>query len=381
MPANGRTSLTLASTPNEPGSILGWSKDGKHIYTYEPYHTTTKVFRLNTDGKGMSEWSVGAKETISAIELNDAGTHFGMVMQSTTKSGDAYFSSVTSFAPVKISNVNPEIAGNPVPKTEIITWKSIDGKEIEGLLTYPLNYESGNKYPLLLNIHGGPAGVFGQTFIAGNTGGYPIAAFAEQGMFILRPNPRGSTGYGVDFRLANQRDWGGADYQDLMTGVDYVIGKGLIDSTRMGVMGWSYGGFMSSWIVGHTNRFKAASIGAPVVDLVSQNMTDDIGGFLPSYMKKQRWEDWDVYNAHSPIRFVQNVNTPVLLQHGEADVRVPFSQGIMFYNALKRRSVPVRFLVLPRQPHGPTEPKMATKVAQTNLEWMQHYLLGKPKTF
>jgi dipeptidyl aminopeptidase/acylaminoacyl peptidase len=166
-----------------------------------------------------------------------------------------------------------------------------------------------------------------------------------------------------------------------MTGVDYLIARGMVDSTKMGVMGWSYGGFMSSWVVGHTNRFKAASIGAPVVDLVSQNMTDDIGGFLPSYMKKQPWEDWDVYNSHSPLRYVQNVTTPVLLQHGEADIRVPFSQGVMFYNALKRRGVPVRFLVLPRQPHGPTEPKMTLKIQQTNLDWMQHYLLNKPKAF
>ena len=380
MPVNGGATVTLASTPNEPGNILGWSKDGRYIYTYEPYHTTAKIFKLGADGKSITEWS-GGKDLISSVELNEGGTHFGMVMQSTSKPGDAYITSSTAFSPLKISNVNPEVAAYPVPKTEVVTWKSTDGKEIEGLLTYPLHYEAGKKYPLLLNIHGGPAGVFNQTFIAGNGGGYPIAAFAEQGMFVLRPNPRGSTGYGVDFRLANQRDWGGADYLDLMTGVDYVINKGLVDSTRMGVMGWSYGGFMSSWVVGHTNRFKAASIGAPVVDLVSQNMTDDIGGFLPSYMKKQPWEDWDVYNAHSPLRFVQNVKTPVLLQHGEADIRVPFSQGVMFYNALKRRNIPVRFLVLPRQPHGPTEPKMALKVAQTNLDWMQHYLQDKPKAF
>ena len=155
----------------------------------------------------------------------------------------------------------------------------------------------------------------------------------------------------------------------------------MADPEKMGVMGWSYGGFMSSWIVGHTNRFKVASIGAPVVDLAAQNMTDDIAGFLPSYMKKQPWEDWDVYSAHSPLRYVQNVKTPVLLQQGEADIRVPFSQGIMFFHALKRRAVPVRFLVLPRQPHGPIEPRMILKVNQTNLAWMQQYLLNKPKEF
>ncbi len=381
VPVNGGKALPLANTPNEPGSLLGWSNDGKSVFTTEAYHTTAKVFRLSTDGKNITEWNTGNKDMITSIDLNENATHFGLVMQNTTRPGDAYISTTASFAPVKLSNVNPEIAKYPVPKTEVIKWKSFDGKEIEGLLTYPLNYESGKKYPLILNVHGGPAGVFSETFIAGNSGSYPIAAFAEKGIFVLRPNPRGSTGYGVEFRLANQRDWGGADYKDLMTGVDYVIAKGFVDSSKMGVMGWSYGGFMSSWIVGHTNRFKAASIGAPVVDLVSQNMTDDIGGFLPSYMKKQPWEDWDVYNTHSPLRYVQNVSTPILLQHGESDIRVPFSQSVMFYNALKRREVPVRFLVLPRQPHGPTEPKMALKVAQTNMEWMQHYLLGNPKAF
>jgi len=380
VPFEGGRETVLASTPNEPGSIIGWSADGKYIYAYEPHRTGAKIFRLGIDGKSISEWNTG-KDFISNVDLNEKGTHFSFVMQNLTRPGDAYVSPAAQFAPVKISTVNPAIADYPVPRTELVRWKSFDGKEIEGLLTYPLHYETGRKYPLLLNIHGGPAGVFGETFIAGNQSIYPIAAMAEQGFFILRPNPRGSTGYGVDFRLANLRDWGGGDYQDLMTGVDHVIAKGLVDSTRMGVMGWSYGGFMSSWIVGHTTRFKAASIGAPVVDLASQNMTDDVQGLLPMYMKKQPWEDWDVYSNLSPLRYVQNVSTPVLLQHGEADIRVPFNQGVMFYNALRRRGVPVRFLVLPRQPHGPTEPRMLLKSAQTNIEWMQQHIMGKARAF
>ncbi|MCW3116754.1 MAG: putative secreted peptidase [Chitinophagaceae bacterium] len=381
IPAGGGQAVTLANTPNEPGELLGWSNNGQYLYTSEAYHTSTKLFRLGASGNGITEWNTGVKNMMSLVDLNESGSHFGFVMQNTSLTSDAYVSSTSSFSPVKISTINPEIASYPVPKTEVVKWKSFDGKEIEGLLTYPLNYEAGKKYPLILNIHGGPAGVFAETFIAGNIGQYPIAALAEKGIFVLRPNPRGSTGYGVEFRLSNQRDWGGADYKDLMAGVDYAISRGLADSTKMGVMGWSYGGFMSSWIVGHTKRFKAASIGAPVVDLVSQNMTDDIAGFASSYMKKQPWEDWNVYDTHSPLRFVQNVTTPILLQQGDADIRVPFSQGIMFYNALKRRGVPVRYLVLPRQPHGPTEPKMILKANQTNLDWMEHYLLGKDKGF
>jgi dipeptidyl aminopeptidase/acylaminoacyl peptidase len=257
----------------------------------------------------------------------------------------------------------------PIGRTEIIKWKGADGLEIEGLLTYPLNYTAGKKVPLILNIHGGPAGNFGQTCIASNQGTYPLAALSEDGYAILRPNPRGSSGYGSSFRMANRQDWGGKDYIDLMNGVDQVIKMGVTDETMLGVMGWSYGGYMSSWIVGHTNRFKAASIGAPVVDLSFQNLTDDIEGFLPSYFKSDPWNNWSMYSEHSPLRYVQNVQTPVMLQHGEADQRVPLGNSIMFYNALKRRNIPVKLLVLPRQPHGPNEPRMVLKTMQTNIEW------------
>ena len=371
---------TLADTPNGPAELIGWSSNGKTIYTLEPFHTSTKIFSLSSDGKQATEWTTGTKGVLSGLELNSKGTHFGFTFQNTSIPQDGYISSTSSFSALKISNINPELANLPVPKTELISWKSFDGMEIEGLLTYPLNYEAGKKYPFILNIHGGPAGVFSENFIA-VSGIYPLAALAENDIFILRPNPRGSNGYGLKFREANHRDWGGGDYKDLMAGVDYAISKGWADANKMGVMGWSYGGFMSSWIIGHNNRFKVASIGAPAVDLVTQDLTDDIPGFLPSYMEKQPYEDWKVYDDHSPLRFVQNVKTPVLLQHGQADIRVPFSQGIMFYNALKRRGVPVRFLVLPRQPHGPAEPSMILKTAQTNLSWMLHYLQGKELGF
>ncbi len=371
---------TLADTPNGPAELIGWSNDGKTVYTLEPFHTSTKIFRLSSDGKQATEWTTGTKGVLSGLELNSKGTHFGFTFQDTSIPQDGYISSVSNFSAQKISTINPELASLPVPKTELISWKSFDGMEIEGLLTFPLNYEAGKKYPFILNIHGGPAGVFSESFIA-VSGIYPLAALAENDIFILRPNPRGSNGYGLKFREANHRDWGGSDYKDLMAGVDYVITKGWADPNKMGVMGWSYGGFMSSWIVGHTNRFKVASIGAPAVDLATQDLTDDIPGFLPSYMEKQPYQDWTVYDDHSPLRFVQNVKTPVLLQHGQADIRVPFSQGLMYYNALKRRGVPVRFLVLPRQPHGPAEPSMILKTAQTNLSWMLHYLQGKELGF
>jgi dipeptidyl aminopeptidase/acylaminoacyl peptidase len=377
----GGTVKKLASTPNDQPTILSWSRDGSHIYVSDAKKTLQGLYELGLDGHEITEWSKGCTDFVNAFSLNKNGTFWGFVLQNPAKPGEAYVSPVSAYTPVKISDINADLVGNPVPRTELIHWKSFDGKEIEGLLTYPINYEPGKKYALILNPHGGPAGGYNESFIASNQGAYPIASLAENGIFVLRPNPRGSTGYGAEFRMANQRDWGGGDFKDIMAGVDQIIKMGMADPDKLGVMGWSYGGFMTSWIVGHTDRFKAASIGAPVVDLSFQNLTDDIAGFLPSYMKSDPWADWAVYDEHSPLRFVQNVKTPVLLQQGEADARVPFSNSLMFYHALQRRGIPVRLLALPRQPHGPTEPKMILKVTQSNLDWFEKYLAENKKGF
>ncbi len=373
-------SWRLKATPDENGGIIGWTPDGKNILWAEANKTLNSVYQLSVDGKSITEWNKGSKDFIGAVAINTTGTHLAFTLQNPSQLPEAYISSLTNFSPVKITSINAAHTGKALPKTEVVKWKGADGKEIEGLLTYPINYKPGQKVPFILNVHGGPAGVFTQTCVAGNQGTYPIAAFSEAGYAVLRPNPRGSTGYGAEFRMANREDWGGKDFQDIMAGVDHVIKMGVADESKMGVMGWSYGGFMSSWIVGHTDRFKVASIGAPVVDLAHQNLTDDIEGFLPSYFKSNPWDDWSKYDAHSPLRFIQNVKTPVMLQHGEADLRVPFSNSVMFYNALRRRNVPVRLLALPRQPHGPQEPRMVLKTMQTNLEWFDKYI-GEKKGF
>ena len=377
-------SWRLAATPNEDGgigsaAIIGWTPDGKGLLWGEPNHTLNSIYWLGIDGKTRTEWTTGIRNLLTSPTLNSKGTAMSFLLQGPSEFPEVYLSRLDKFDPVKLTNL---VSSNNklLPKTELIKWKGADGQEIEGLLTYPLNYQPGTRVPFLLNIHGGPAGVFQQTCVAANGGSYPIATLAEMGYAILRPNPRGSSGYGTAFRTANRADWGGKDFIDIMAGVDEVIKRGVADENKMGVMGWSYGGFMSSWIVGHTNRFKVASIGAPVVDLGFQNLTDDIEGFLPSYFQSEPWNNWALYDAHSPLRFVQNVQTPVLLQHCEGDQRVPISNGIMFYNALRRRQVPVRMLVMPRQAHGPTEPTMILKTMQSNVEWFEKYL-GARKSF
>jgi len=365
-------SWRLKASPDEDGSIVGWTPDNKNVLLFEAKKTLTGIYLLSTDGKSITEWTEKEMNYIANVSVSNGNISF--ILQNPTQLPELYMSAISTHLPKKITSINDAYSNKQLGKTELIRWKSFDGKEIEGLLTYPVNYQPGKKVPLLLNIHGGPAGVFSQSCIASNQGVYPLASLSENGFAVLRPNPRGSTGYGTNFRVANKQDWGMGDYQDVMLGVDAVIKMGVTDESMLGVMGWSYGGYLSSWIVGHTNRFKAASIGAPVVDLAFQNMTDDVESLMPVYFNGDPWNNWDLYTKHSPLRYVQNVKTPVMLQHGEADFRVPLGNSVMFYNALRRRGIPVKLLVLPRQPHGPFEPKMVMVAMHSNLDWFKEHL-------
>lgn len=377
-PAGGGAPKSLALSYDAQPGIAGWSADSKRIYFAEPKGTGTQLYVVDVAANRIQEIKT-TTAVYGGMSLNRSGSTFGFVRQTSDTPADVFVASATDFAPVQISRVNGDMKLPAVGRTEVITWKSKDGKPIEGLLTYPVGYQAGQRVPLILNIHGGPAGVFQQSFLGGR-GAYPLATFSSRGYAILRPNPRGSSGYGTDFRRANIKDWGMGDYQDLMTGVDFVIQLGVADPDRLGVMGWSYGGFMTSWVVTQTKRFKAASAGAPVTNLMSFNGTADIPGFVPDYFGGQSWDIIDVYQKHSPMFNVKGVSTPTMVQHGEADVRVPISQGYEFYNALKAQGVPSRMLVLPRQPHGPNEPKMQVAAMQANLDWFEKYIGSKAET-
>ena len=220
----------------------------------------------------------------------------------------------------------------------------------------------------MLSVHGGPAGTFTRTFTVGYTY-YPLQALQAKGFFVLRPNPHGSSGYGWKFRFANISDWGGGDYKDLMAGVDYLIDKGMADAERLGVMGWSYGGYMTSWIITQTDRFKAAAVGAGVINLFSFTGTTDILSFIPSYFEGEVWERNNIYRERSAVHNIANAVTPTLILHGENDARVPLSQGYELYHALKRKGVDVKMVVYPRTPHGPREPKLLLDVMNHHLEF------------
>ncbi len=356
----------LRATPDESPFLLGWL-NGSTLLALETTGTTSSLLKLR---RGADPERFAEAGAITGANLSASGRHVALVSMGSSTPPEAVVSRTGRWSPTAISNVHGGESRFPVGYTETVTWLSSDEMEIEGLLTYPVGYTDGDRVPLLLLIHGGPAGVHTQRYLA-TPYPYPLAAFAAEGYALLRANPRGSGGYGAEFRRANRNDWGGGDFQDLMAGVDKVIDMGVADPQRLGVMGWSYGGYMTSWVITHTNRFKAASIGAPVTDLVAFNGTADIVDFLPDYFSGDFWERESIYRERSPLMHVANARTPALIQHGQADLRVPLGQGTALYRALKRRGVETRMVIYPRAPHGPREPRQILHLMRDNLAWFQ----------
>jgi dipeptidyl aminopeptidase/acylaminoacyl peptidase len=370
----GQLMQLLAPTFNEGiflagPNILGWTQDGQHVLFFEPKHTKYHVAVVPINGSPAHEILAGDC-FFKDPALSPDRTHLGFISQSPMSSPEAYISSLSNFAPKQISALNDSSAAEI--KTEVVTWQSKDGLDIEGLLTYPRDYTKGQAYPLLVVIHGGPMGFFDETFI-GTPNAYPIASFAENGFVVFRPNPRGSCGYGKKFRCANYGDWGGDDFLDIMTGVDALIAKGIADPQRMGVMGWSYGGYMSAWIVSQTSRFKAASLGAGPYNLVSLAGTTDLHRLLPDYLG-DFFDQPELYKNRSPLTFVSRITTPCLIQHGTDDKRVPASQAYELYHALERLGNKPVLILYPGMGHRLSDPKMQLDAMRSNLEWFQKYL-------
>jgi len=372
--AQGGTPRDLAISFDESPAGWSWLADSKTICYTEAYHTSSHIYTVGVDGSKPKKISTHTKGLMTATAMNAKGD-MAYIYQDTETPAEVYAATIANLQHRRVSNAHGDFMLNqPIAKSEITTWKSKDGKyTIEGIVTYPHGYQKGKKYPLILNIHGGPAGVFTETY-TGQSSPYPIQAFAAKGYAVLRTNPRGSSGYGAEFRQANHRDWGFSDYDDIMGGVDKLIADGVVHADSLVVTGWSYGGYMTSMIVTKTNRFKAAMAGAPVTNLMSFNGTADIPDFLPSYFEKEFWDDPAVYAKHSAMFNIKNAVTPTLVIHGERDDRVPPEQGLQLHRALQRRNIPTQMVLYPRQPHGFVEPKFIVNVGERTMAWFDEYL-------
>jgi dipeptidyl aminopeptidase/acylaminoacyl peptidase len=283
----------------------------------------------------------------------------------------------------KLTDVNPELREFDLGETSIVKWRSFDDMEIFGLLLTPPKWKSGDPAcPLLVYVHGGPGGgvthgLFPQFMTSvSQVDPYPTAAFASAGYAVLFPMPRGGAGYGEKGQRAITRAWGEADYRDIMAGVDEMIRSNVADPDRLGIMGASYGGYMTDWIVTQTGRFKAASTGASISDLTDPYYLTDAGDFMVDYFGKP-WENRESYLAHSPLTFAQRVTTPLLIQHGERDPRTPVAGAWKFYRALKALGKTVELYVYPRGGHVMYEPVLQREVMRRNLEWFLRWIPPK----
>ncbi len=356
------------------GGPLVWSPDAQYVAFQANQRTALHLLRASPHG-GPVEPLTRGPEVNTALSYDAKRTMAVFLREDDTHPREVYRVSIPGGAPEPLTDTNPQVRDLLPLRRELVSWKGADGWDMDGLLILPVGYRPGQRVPLILNVHGGPAGAHANTFAAANkVYGWPL--FAQKGYAILFPNPRGSGGYGAAFRAANVRDWGGKDYQDLMMGVDALIERGLADRNRLAVCGWSYGGFMTSTIVTKTDRFRAAVVGAGVTDLVSMAGTCDIPDFNRSYFDSWPWEDPTFYVEHSALLHAGNVRTPTLMVHGQADERVPTSQGWEFYTALRKTGVPTDLLLLPRQPHGPREPRLLRSCLEWHFDWINRYTLS-----
>ena len=363
----------LSNTPNRDSNIISWTSDDKNLIISESINTTSQILLLPANGEQFISWS-GKKYkegVITSIVKSKKSDKIILCYEKLDSPVELYITNSNYPSFTKLTDIN-DFDFPKLSKTEIITWNSSDGMEIEGILTYPKNYKKGMRYPVILQIHGGPAGVFSQRF-NGRPGIYMTEYFSEKGYVTIKPNPRGSTGYGKDFRYANYKDWGYGDYEDVVSGVDKVIEMGIGDPNNQFVMGWSYGGYLTSFIVTKTNRFKAASMGAGLPNLISMVTTTDIQDYLVAHMGSEFWNDYETYEKHSAIYQIKNTTTPTQIIHGANDLRVPFTQGQEFYRALDRLGVDTEMVVYPRTPHGPREPKFLMDISDRILTWFEKY--------
>jgi dipeptidyl aminopeptidase/acylaminoacyl peptidase len=303
------------------------------------------------------------------------------VKDETTNPGEVWTLSAGG-APQRVTKLFDKIAADyRLPKVDAITWKGKDGVTVEGLLYYPLDYKAGTRYPLVVQTHGGPAA--SDKFGFGAPSSYTQVLTAK-GYAVLKPNYRGSTGYGDPFL----RDMVGSYFKnahlDVMAGVDHLIAIGLADPDRLAKMGWSAGGHMTNKIITFTNRFKAAASGAGAANWVSMYAQSDVRTYRTPWFGGTPWQKnapIDIYWENSPLKYIANVTTPTIFLVGERDVRVPMPQSVEMYRGLKSLGVPTKLYVAPREPHGFGELRHQLYKVNAELAWFEQWVTKRPYTW
>jgi len=360
--AGGAMRNVTGTTVDRPVNQLKWI-DGRSIAVgvARGFRTAIEVLAI---ADGRAEAIAGLTGTVSAYARTPDGT-VAYVSETAVNAPELWIKPPAAAARA-VTTFNERWSSRTVVAPEFVKYKSADGTEIEAALLQP-SALSPKPYPAVILVHGGPTGRWADTF---EPWGQLLAA---RGYAVLYPNVRGSTGYGQRFVEMNRADWGGGDFKDVMAGADWLVARGIADPNRLGIGGWSYGGYMAAWAVTQTPRFKAAVSGAPVIDMASEFGTEN-GSAYDEWFYGTPYEKLDGFIRSSPMTFVKNVKTPTLLLQGEDDTTDPIGQSQQFYRGLKRYGVESDLVLYPREPHGLREEKHLIDRLTRILTWYDRYL-------
>ena len=366
----GRTCLTEGY--GGTGRKLLPVDDGAGLFFYAVEGVNDAAYRLTWTGEReplFPHGTAGATDTEPSISAD--GRCLAVAWEGPTQAQDIW-TVATPGSLVRRTSFNTALEQAAIGATEIVRWTSDPGVDVEGILITPVGYEEGRRYPLVVQVHGGPTWAWQNRFYASwHDWGQLLAG---QGHAVLMPNPRGSTGRGTEYVNAIANDVGGGEFRDMMTGVDYLVERGIADPDRLAIGGWSWGGYMTAWAITQTDRFKAAVMGAGLPNMVSDNGLGDIPSANLSYFNQSPYHDPEPYWERSAIRHVRNVVTPTLILHGEADDRVHPAEGQELYIALRALGVPTQFVTYPREGHGIKERKHQLDLMRRVIGWYERYL-------
>ena len=362
-------------TPDFPGTVEYVSANDGNLYfvAYEGVDST--LYRLDWSGERTRLCSASRGRISTPLEVSADGKRIAVIREDATHAPNIWTCTLDDISQSSLTqrtSLSSEIEAAALGQMEIVRWTSDPGVEVEGVLIKPYGYVEGRRYPFIVQVHGGPTGLWANQFAA--TWHDWAQSLAGRGFAVLMPNPRGSTGRGPEYSNAIFGDVGGGEYRDMMSGVDAMVDRGIADPERLGVGGWSWGGYMTAWTVSQTNRFKVAVMGAGLPNMISDNGLGDIPSANLSYFETTPYHDPEPYFERSAIRHIRNVKTPTLILHGEADERVSPAEGREMYIALRTLGVETQFVTYPREGHGFAERKHQLDLIRRVVEWYQRFL-------
>ncbi len=366
-----KSSREIAKDIDENKSVAGWSQSGLYVSAYEK--TKRVLYKIDMQS-GTSQVVPLGFDLLASVAFSKQSDAIAVAARKYDGLGEIFSGKLNTTLQQRTRYSNQITTWN-TPVNEVISWKSKDGATIEGILLKPKNFDPNKKYPLLCVIHGGPTGIDLPDPVPAYV--YPIMQWVEKGAIVLRVNYRGSAGYGEKFRMLNVGNLGVGDMWDVMSGVDFLATKGIVDTAKMGCMGWSQGGYISAFLTTNTNRFKAISVGAGISNWVTYYVNTDITPFTRQYLEATPWQDMNVYLKTSPMTNINKAVTPTLIQHGEFDKRVPIPNAYELYRGLQDKGVPSKLVVYKGFGHGINKPKERLAAVWHNWLWFNEYVFGE----